>query len=71
MVKGYTDYLKENCGYNGEETKAEIAPLEIFSKIANSLPVKQDTCPSCSRFPEECGCKGNCGNCNEQNARAT
>jgi hypothetical protein len=67
MVKGYTDYLKENCGYNGEETKAEIAPLEIFSKIANSLPVKQDTCPSCSRFPEECGCKGNCGNCNEQN----
>jgi len=66
MVKGYSEYLKEDCGC-GMNTPTEIAPIEIFSKIANAVKDKQDTCPNCSKFPQECGCKGDCENCGSQN----
>ena len=69
MVKGYEQYLNESsCGY-GENPVAQVSPMEIFSKIATTVAEKPDTCPSCSRFPEICECKGNCGNCGTTNGQ--
>lgn len=69
MVKGYNQYLKESsCGY-GEDPMSQASPIEIFSRVANSMEDKQDTCPSCAQFPEECGCSGNCGNCGTMNGQ--
>lgn len=67
LVKGYHQYLKEDCGCGGENTTPNVEPIEIFSKIANTINASGDLCPNCSKFPEECGCKGNCGNCGQDN----
>tara|TARA_R110000868_G_scaffold66921_4_gene198975 strand:+ start:1379 stop:1816 length:438 start_codon:yes stop_codon:yes gene_type:complete len=67
MVKGYIQYLREDCGCGEDETASTIEPIEIFSKIANTMNTKADLCPNCSQFPEECGCKGSCGNCGQDN----
>jgi len=68
MVKGYQQYLKENCGCGGN-LPAVVDPIEIFSKVATTMAAKPDTCPSCSKFPETCECKGTCINCGGQNGQ--
>lgn len=68
MVKGYEQYLKEDCGC-GVNLPAVVDPIEVFSKVATTIADKPDTCPSCSKFPESCECKGNCGNCGVTNGQ--
>jgi hypothetical protein len=68
MVKGYRQYLKENCGC-GENLPVTLDPVDFFSKVATTIAKKPDTCPSCSKFPESCECRGNCGNCRETNGQ--
>ena len=68
MVKGYQQYLKENCGCGGN-LSAVVDPIEVFSKVATTIAAKPDTCPNCSKFPESCECKGTCGNCGSQNGQ--
>ena len=68
MVKGYQQYLKENCGCGGN-LPAVVDPIEVFSKVATTITAKPDTCPNCSKFPESCECKGTCGNCGSQNGQ--
>ena len=68
MVKGYQQYLKENCGC-GENLPATVDPIEVFSKVATTIASKPDTCPNCSKFPEECECKGTCRNCGVTNGQ--
>lgn len=68
MVKGYQQYLKENCGCGGN-SPAVVDPINVFSKVATTVAAKPDTCPSCSKFPEACECKGTCRNCGGQNGQ--
>ena len=55
-------------GHNAHE-----APPHLTDVLANQLNNVQDKvemrdhCPNCSKFREDCGCKGTCGNCGGTN----
>jgi hypothetical protein len=58
-VKGFKEYLNENCGCENELD----SQVEIKDIIANS----KNVCGQCGQVSENCECKGSCGNCGIDN----